>query len=453
VGALIALCVALGRWALALVAAARSTAGRYDFSSYYAAATALRTNPHANIYDAHVLDSTGAAAHVLVNPPLPYTYPPLFAILLSPFTVISFRTLSRVWLFGNAALWLGITTLLALEIRHLLGGSVGDPAVDGIRGWRQLTKDPTLAVSLALATWLSLTFAPAAQTLATGQINFVVLLPLAVIPWLTRHGHERWVGGTIAVAAMLKLTPALLIVYLLLRRRWRAAGAAVVTIAVLTAVCVLIVGPGVTLASLGQALSVGAGDAGLGHNEALFAPILTALGASSTSGLALLVARGLTAALALALGYWLWRRPAVDFTDNEDRERAESAGYGVALCALLLLAPTAWVHHYVWVLPAAAIALGLALRRALASTAIGSGVGAWITLAVVVLACVVLGWSLPNGWDTTPHPVVTTFAGLPLWPLLLGLRPLGALALAGVLAWWYAHPVGARTSYRTSERA
>jgi hypothetical protein len=441
------------RWAFALVAAARSIAGRYDFSSYYAAATALRTNPHANIYDSHVLDGAGAAAHVLVNPPLPYTYPPLFAIVLSPFTVLSFRILSRLWLFSNAALWLVITVLLAIEIRHLVGSAVGGSMVDESRRWRRLTQDPTLAVSLALAAWLGLTFTPASQTLATGQINFLVLLPLAVVPWLTRHGHERWVGGAIALAAMLKFTPVLLIAYLLLRRRWEAAAAAIVTLAALAVVCILIVGPGVTLASLGQALSVGTGDAGLGHNEALFAPILTALGASPISGLALLVARGLTVALALALGYWLWRGNAVVFTDKEHCERAEYVGYGLALCALLLLSPITWVHHYVWVLPAAAIALGLALRRALASAVIGAGAGAWITLAVVILAGVVLGWSLPNGWDTTPQPAVTTFAGLPLWPLLLDLRPLGALALAGVLAWWYAHPVSAQTSSTTTEPA
>jgi alpha-1,2-mannosyltransferase len=252
---------------------------------------------------------------------------------------------------------------------------------------------------------------------------------------------------------MLKLTPALLIVYLLLRRRWEAAAAAVVLLAALAATCTVIVGPGVTLASLGQALSVGTGDAGLGHNEALFAPLLTALGASPIIGLARLGARTVTIGLALALGYWLWRGPPAGVVRQEDREHAESAGYAIALCAMLLLSPTAWVHHYIWVLPAAAIALGSALRCALTSTVAVSSARAWTALALVVLACVALGWSLPDGWDTTPQPAVTTYVGLPLWPLLLELRPFGALALAGVLAWWYAQPVGTRASSTTSERA
>ncbi|HKB49389.1 MAG TPA: hypothetical protein VKC57_16900, partial [Ktedonobacterales bacterium] len=110
--ALLALGVALVRWAQLLDDAAHSIAGRYDFSSYYAAALALRNDPHANIYAERVMAHAGAAGHVLVQPPLPYTYPPLFAILLAPFTALSFRVLSRLWLFGNAALWLALTLLL-----------------------------------------------------------------------------------------------------------------------------------------------------------------------------------------------------------------------------------------------------------------------------------------------------------------------------------------------------
>ncbi|MGZ6387854.1 MAG: hypothetical protein ACXWQZ_01165, partial [Ktedonobacterales bacterium] len=105
IGSLALLLYALVNWLLLLWRGLHSIAGRYDFSTYYAAAAALRADLHANIYDEHVLARIGADAHVLVNPPLPYTYPPLFAILLSPFTFLSFRVLSRVWLLANATLW------------------------------------------------------------------------------------------------------------------------------------------------------------------------------------------------------------------------------------------------------------------------------------------------------------------------------------------------------------
>src|SRR5258708_518416 len=111
---------ALLRRAVLLEDAVHSLAGRPAFSSYYAAALALRNDPHANIYAESVIAHAGAAGNVLVQPPLLYTYPPLFAILLAPFTAVSFRILSRLWLVGNAALWLALTLLLAAEMCRLL---------------------------------------------------------------------------------------------------------------------------------------------------------------------------------------------------------------------------------------------------------------------------------------------------------------------------------------------
>lgn len=464
---LLVLAVTLVRWSLSFYSATHSIAGRYDFSSYYAAAYALRANLHANIYDAGVLAQAGAATHVLVNPPLPYTYPPLFAILLSPFTALSFRAISRAWLFGNAALWLAICVPLAAEIRILLGdrlaapapaagASLGDGAslshtqsrsstfsassiVSRISGLRD---DPAPLVALAAAAWLCLTFAPATQTMLLGQINFLVLAPLVLIPWLTRHGHERWVGVMVALAAMLKFTPAILIVYLLLRRRWEAAISAAVALAALALVTAAVVGPGTFIAMLPQALHVGAGDANLGHNQALFAPLLTALAGTSIAGAAQFAARALLVVLALAFGHILFHgSPYSSFdrhTDGPDSQVSEAASYAVALCAMVLLSPTAWVHHYVWILPAAAIALGRAGASLL--DAMRAGRLGWhgARFVLVIVACVGAGYALPYAWDTQPQPAVTMIAGIPFWPLALEMRPLATLALVAVLAAWIA---------------
>src|SRR5262249_10131545 len=156
----------------------------------------LRADIHANIYDNALIGRVGVAAHTLVAPPLPYTYPPLFAILLSPFTLISFRVLSRIWLVGNFALWLFLTLLLAREIGLLVGPRLR--AALGIARPQRLTLrslllDPSPLLALALAALLSQQFAPALQTLIIGQVNFLVLLPLVLIPELSRRGHERWV--------------------------------------------------------------------------------------------------------------------------------------------------------------------------------------------------------------------------------------------------------------------
>jgi len=435
--AMLALAGALLRWALLLEDAVHSIAGRYDFSSYYAAALALRNDPHANIYAESVIAHAGAAGHVLVQPPLPYTYPPLFAILLAPFTAVSFRILSRLWLVGNAALWLALTLLLAAEMYRLLPRlSASRASARGIRDRAAaLVDDPLPLVAVAVAAWLCLPSAPAVQTLLTGQINFLVLAPLALVPLLLRRGRDFWAGAAIGLAAMLKFTPALLIAYLILMRRWRAVAGALIALAVLAAGSIAVVGPGVFFAALTQALRVGSGDATLGHNEALFAPMLTLLGNPAP---AQVVAQVLSVALVVALGYVLWRGSAADPSADPEGDWARpAAGYGIALCALLLVSPSAWVHHYVWVLPAAASALGLGLAGALsASTAQGCR-QALLLLGLAVVAALALSYSLPYGWDTEPQPAQTSLLGLPLWPLLLEARALATLALALVLSYWY----------------
>jgi alpha-1,2-mannosyltransferase len=440
-GSLVVIALVVGRWLLHVYGAFHTIAGRYDFSTYYAAAYALRLDPHANIYDPTLLARAGAAAHVLVQPPLAYTYPPLFAILLSPFTLLSFQVLSRLWLALNAALWLAITLLLARELYIFVGsiGRSGTPMQTGAQpaalvSWaRRLLRDqPGPLLALALSVLLCLTSAPADQTLVTGQINFLVLLPLVLVLPLTRRGHERWVGVMIGLAAILKFTPALLILYLLLRRRWQATFAAVGTLVAFTALSAVVVGPGVTLAAIPQALHVGTGDAALGHNEALLGGLYLILGQGpGRPGLLPYAFLGVILFAAILVLIWLWigiaiwraARPGPNATAGS-RYLLHLVPYAIALCGLLLLAPTAWVHHYVWVLPAAAIALGWAVGTVFVTLGTHTLRVAIANLALVALACLLLNWGLPYDWDTNPHPVQTHFLGLPLWPLLLGLRGL-----------------------------
>ena len=116
----------------------------------------------------------------------------------------------------------------------------------------------------------------------------------------------------------------------------------------------------------------------------------------------------------------------------------------MALCALLLN-PAAWVHHYVWVLPAAVVALGLACAALLTARSREEAVRAWLLAALVVVACVCLGWGLPYNWDTEPTPAINVYLGLPraFW---LELRPLATLALLFALGYWYRHPIPSAAS-------
>lgn len=114
--ALVALALVTLVWLRFLWGALHAPVGQYDFSTYYAAALALRANPHADIYSQAVIAQAGAAAHTQVQPPLPYTYPPLFAYLLIPFTFLSFHIAARAWMAVNVAIWLVCGALLVSDV-------------------------------------------------------------------------------------------------------------------------------------------------------------------------------------------------------------------------------------------------------------------------------------------------------------------------------------------------
>jgi alpha-1,2-mannosyltransferase len=440
-----ALVIEVGTWLWFLWRAAHSPVGQYDFSSYYAAALALRGDLHANIYAPAVMAHAGAVGHVQVQPPLPYTYPPLFAILLIPLTLLPFRIAARVWMVVNAGLWSGCALLLGLEIRRILARAVAPalPVLPGTTaptpaGWRALLTPVTLA-ALAISALVCLSFAPAQQTLLTGQVDLLVLLPLALVPRLTRQRHERWTGALVAVAAMLKFTPIVLLLYLALRRRWRALAASVISLGALVLASVIVVGPVVFLSSITQAVHTGTGDSGLGHNEALFASLLQQLHSAAPAWeapvraltLLLLALLALAIGVAIARARWSGDGAVADDAGGDEAADGDLLAYCMALCGLLLLAPTAWVHHFVWMLPAATLLLAYAIAGLLASAP--GALAPWVwRVALALLAIMALGWMLPLAWDTLPHPRGELFQGLSVRPLFLELRAIGTLVLLGV---------------------
>src|SRR5206468_2387725 len=112
-------------------------------------------------------------------------------------------------------LWTAATLALLGYVVHRGLRSLGAPA-------------PALLTmaAVAVATWLD----PVRTTLYLGQIN-VVLLALIVGDLLGTPGRResRWRGVGLGIAAAIKLTPLLFVVYLLLVGRVRAAATAVGT--------------------------------------------------------------------------------------------------------------------------------------------------------------------------------------------------------------------------------
>src|SRR5579859_3609605 len=424
-------------WLFILVKAIETRAGRFDFSGYYAAARALRLDPHANIYSPAVIAANAIAGHVLAPPTMLYVYTPLPALLLAPLTAFPFPVAANIFLAVNMLVWLLCMLLIAREVRHLLGTSLATRNSVSHGPLAKLLADPAPLVALAVCAPLFFLGRPGVWTLGNGQINFLVLLPLASVPWLTRRGSEYGVGVAIAVATMLKLTPGVLLLYLLLRRRWHALGAALVSLAVLSALCLIIVGPHVFFAFPATTLHIGSRDSLEAHNEALVAPVLFALTSASpalapAARMCEYVVLGL---LAVELGVILWRsRPIGAIHLSADLLRREALANAMALSAFVLLSPTAWAHHYVWLLPPAAIVLALAIRAIAIQPAYARD-GRMLLLLLVgaIVAGVLLNLPLPKGWDTDPTVPGLLF-GLPLRPWLQELRPLGGLLVVALAA-------------------
>lgn len=314
---------------------------------------------------------------------LPFTYPPIAALLFVP--------LAQLPLGLAAGLW-SLVTVLALGYAV---GVVVRLLAPAARWW---VVPAVTAGSLALEpVWSHLSF---------GQLN--TLLMALVVHDLLRPGR-RSTGVLVGLAAGLKLTPLVFVAYLLLTGRRRAAVVATGTFAGTVGVG-LLVAPRDAWAywtSLaGDAERVG-GVAYAGNQSTL--AVLWRLTGHEPSALAWLVAAGALGGGALLLGAVAWRR-------------GDPAGRALGVClaatAMLLASPISWNHHWVWVVPTVVVLWHLAVAPARAIA----------VLWVAVTAAAVIRWP-PRAGD---REVLWT----PLEQLAGNAYFLVAVAVVVVSAWW-----------------
>lgn len=92
----------------------------------------------------------------------------------------------------------------------------------------------------SLSPWLLLCFAPLWDNLYAGQINTFALLAIALAWRASRRGDERLAGVALAVAIVLKTSPALLLLHFTAARQWRAVAACAATGVVLSGAAALV---------------------------------------------------------------------------------------------------------------------------------------------------------------------------------------------------------------------
>jgi alpha-1,2-mannosyltransferase len=295
---------------------------------------------------------------------LPFTYPPISAIVLSPLALVPMAVAGTVLTLGSIAL---VCVVLKIFLPR--------PASPGPAG-------PSARSLWALA-WLlplALLTEPVRNTLDYGQIN-VVLLALVCADCLLPA--PRWPRGMlVGLAAALKLTPAAFVLFLLLRRDYRAVGTAALSFLAATGAGFLLAWHDSIRYWTHTAFRTGRiGHADYTANQAIQAVLSRA---DLDPHTAAVVVWAVLAVAVLLVAYAGMRR-ALDA--SEDR-----LALSLNALAALLTSPISWSHHWVWAVPLLMSLADLGHRYHLRLPSA-------MAVAGFVLFCAAPQWWLPSGKD------------------------------------------------------
>ena len=312
----------------------------------------------------------GDLYHWYANPPQslwPFTYTPLAAWIISPLTRLSYQS-ATVLLVIATPLCTAVATHVVLR-----RSGVGP------------------RTSHSLAPWIALigviALEPFPKTMEYGQVN-AILMALVAVDLLAIPGHSKWRGALSGLAAAIKLTPAVAILVLLVRREWRAAATMVGSAVGLTVLAGLFA-PTETRQFFTWAMwdPGRAGFADYSGNQNLKGAIARALPESAWNP-----TWAVCSLLTVVAAWFLCRRL------DRLREADDKAGdigpiltlqVSVVMVLGLLISPISWSHHWVWCLPAL-MSVGAATWR---WRSITLGVAGVAGIAVFVLA---MQWWFPE---------------------------------------------------------
>jgi alpha-1,2-mannosyltransferase len=253
---------------------------------------------------------------------LPFTYPPLAALLFTPFSALPMRVGGVLFILLSLA---AIAVTVAVVI-GALASEAGRRLPPNAAWWAALA-------SLPVVVWLW----PVTSTMLFGQIN-ALLMALVVADLLLPR--TPWPRGTlVGLAAAIKLTPAVFGLYFLLRRQAGPARTCVVSAFSFTALAALVL-PRDSLEFWTHAMLDPSRVGGLMYsaNQSWRGALARFVDEPMQSEIwvALIIA---TAVLAI----WAMVR------------QLRVGAFAAAMCtnALLglLISPVSWAHHWVWLLP------------------------------------------------------------------------------------------------------
>lgn len=325
--------------------------------------------------------------------------PPHFHLPLIPLALLPPELALAVW---------GAASLVALAASLLLiGGTVG------------LRPTPVRVLAVLAA---ALGFSGTGAVSITGQLSFLLLLPLTLAWTEARRGRWARAGMWLGLALSVKSFLLIFLPYLVLQRRHRAAGVTLGTAGACFALGLVVFGIDAHLSwlrALGSSDWAWAAMNGsiLGFltraldRSSYYAPIAVVPGLVKPAWLVLSTVVGLLTLLAA------WRRP---------HESAVDRDFALLLLGALLISPLGWVY-YLW-LPVGPLA-GLVVKWRREARARESGrvtTGVWWRRGLLAAAIPGLVWPLlfttvfgPQPWATATVGSIYFWTTLALWLALM----------------------------------
>jgi hypothetical protein len=314
--------------------------------------------------------------------PFPYVYPMLLAVLLIPLAVLPYGAAVAIWFVASLA------ALLATIAKV------------------------TNRIDWAAAATAVVTFGIIQNTLLNGQVNFFVVLCCVIALCAARERRDAAAGAWLGTGIALKLMPAVLGMYFLVRGRWRAIAAiAVATLA-------LSLGPALLLGDAGWRATVEyvrtyvlpmLRESPVDRREPLVFSVAGVVhglaGPDAPRWITLASALGVLAAVT-TLDILRWRRRHQDL--------AAGAAY---MLAIVLISPRSEIHHLAFVIPAVGLCMrwlasGVARRNGWAAGAfVAAGAGLALARlagpahgAVLCAAIILLGAALAGLTPSSASP-------------------------------------------------
>ena len=349
---------------------------------------------------------------------LKFTYPPFAALAFLPLRLFSFHAAGAIVTgISLVALFVVVLVSLAMASADHASSAGGSSRVSG---WA-----PAVAVFVFAA---ALLLEPVQGTLHYGQVNLVLLALVLVDLWRPQGRLPR--GVLIGLAAAVKLTPGIFIVYFLLTRRVKEAlvASATFVIAALFALAFTPHASRLYWTSLIFKLNR-VGVVRDARNQSLYGALARLQGSAHHAHGLWFVAALAAACLGLGVAALLSRRG--------------HELWGVCACGItgVLISPISWDHHWVWAVPCL-VALGLSAWRS-RSWALAVATIAWWT----VFFLAPFWWVMPEPllWRQSHTLVVvamsTTLATahrLSLVSVLANSYVLAGIVLLGGLSVWMA---------------